>query len=319
MCYRILIIIFLSSNCLYAQFAPHADSLGSTAVYIDDKSINSWIDNIKVTQGWEDIRDTNLIKVTNGKDSSALGKADNKTISLGEGGFAIITLKSPIKDDSGPEFAIFENAFDDEFLELAFVEVSENGIDYYRFPSESLTDTLTQVGGFGKINATKIHNLAGKYRVYYGTPFDLQDLSNQNINLNNINYIKLIDITGNIKNPQRDSKKRIINDPWPTPFFSCGFDLDAVALLKPTPNGIEDISFINGNIYPNPADELINFNFFNIELFRSIEIFSTSGQNVYQKNESFESVINIKHLQKGSYFVKISTEKESKVFKLIKI
>ena len=37
------------------------------------------------------------------------------------------------------DFCVFENAFNDSFLELGFVEVSSNGNDFYRFPSTSFT------------------------------------------------------------------------------------------------------------------------------------------------------------------------------------
>ena len=75
-------------------------------------------------------------------------------------------------------FCCFENSFSDDFLELAFVEVSSNGIDFYRFNSISLTQENVQIETFGLIDARQIHNLAGKYRGMFGVPFDLSELAN---------------------------------------------------------------------------------------------------------------------------------------------
>jgi len=46
--------------------------------------------------------------------------------------------------------------------------------------------------------------------------------------------VKVIDVIGTI-DPQyasRDSFGNIVNDPYPTPFGSCGFDLDAVGVIN---------------------------------------------------------------------------------------
>ena len=47
----------------------------------------------------------------------------------------------------------------------------------------------------------------------------------------------MVDVVGSI-DPMygtRDSLGNLINDPWPTPFATGGFDLDAVAVLQPAP------------------------------------------------------------------------------------
>jgi hypothetical protein len=63
------------------------------------------------------------------------------------------------------------------YLELAFVEVSSDGINYFRFPATSLTPTDNQVSNTAYMNAANINNLAGKYIGGYGTPFDLDELA----------------------------------------------------------------------------------------------------------------------------------------------
>ena len=81
------------------------------------------------------------------------------------------------------------------------MEVSSDGVNYFRFPATSYTDTTVQTGSFGSTDATKINNLAGKYRALYGTPFDLEELKNENgLDVNNITHIKIIDVVGSIQN-----------------------------------------------------------------------------------------------------------------------
>lgn len=116
---------------------------------------------------------------------------------------------------------MFENAFTDSFLELAFVEVSSDGSNFFRFTVVSLTQTEEQVGTYGSIDARNIDNLAGKYRSGYGTPFDLEDLDGvPGLDMMSIYWIKIIDVVG-ILDEQAGSKDingNLINDPWPTPF-----------------------------------------------------------------------------------------------------
>lgn len=242
--YLLLILLFVS-NVVNAQgpFPPAAGQPGSTAIYKDSSAIKGWANAIEIKRGWVNIADTSVYyngsnKATFGYPSNALGLAQESSfdvVSLGDGGIATLTFSSPIVNGDGPDFAIFENSFSDTFLELAFVEVSSDGYHFVRFPSVSLTQTTTQVGGFGTLDPTNIHNLAGKYRQGYGTPFDLQDLADSsNIDINNIRFVRVIDVVGNIDDAYctYDSQGNKINDPWPTPFNSCGFDLDAVAILN---------------------------------------------------------------------------------------
>ena len=181
------------------------------------------------------------------------------------------------------------------FLELAFVEVSSDGNNFFRFNSVSLTPTNTQVGGFGVLDTTNLHNLAGKYCAGYGTPFDLEELKDVNslLDVNSITHVRIIDVVGYVQpadfsgdgivnfidysifaaaylsepNDENwnqdcdiaqpadniidmldlawfvdewlsennyasyDSQGHQINDPWPTPFPTGGFDLDAVGVI----------------------------------------------------------------------------------------
>ena len=168
----------------------------------------------------------------------------NGIVSLGDGGQAILKFENPIINGPGWDFAVFENSFSDTFLELGFVEVSSNGNDFFRFESTSLTQDTIQIDAFGSVIPEKINNLAGKYRANYGTPFELEELSlEQGLDINNITHIKIIDVIGSI-DPNigtYDFQNNLINDPFPTPFPSSGFDLDAVGVIHEQPLEISNI------------------------------------------------------------------------------
>lgn len=231
----VIVIIAISSQHAMAQFAPAAGQPGSTALRADSSCFVNWASHCHVQRGLKQINLPDSGYASVGTAQSAIGQAStNGVVSLGDGGIATLTFNPPISDGNGFDFAIFENTFLDSFLELAFVEVSTDSQSWARFPNESLTQTKTQTASFGYTQPTKIHNLAGKYRHPYGTPFDLQDVAMMsNIQINEIRYVRIIDVVGSIDTlyAQRDSKNRIINDPWPTPFASSGFDLDAVGVI----------------------------------------------------------------------------------------
>ena len=168
--------------------------------------------------------------------NNAIGFADQNVISLGDGGVATMIFAQPITDGSGPDFAVFENSFEDYFLELAFIEVSSDGVHFVRFPATSLTSSAKQIGPFDRIpDVRKLNNLAGKYRGGFGTPLDLFELKDSaGIDIQSITHIRVIDVIGSIdpRFASYDSDGNIINDPWPTPFPTCGFDLDAIAVIN---------------------------------------------------------------------------------------
>jgi len=182
---------------------------------------------------------------TFGDESSATGPADAisgdngdpfPVVSLGDGGMATLTFANPIADIPGPDFAVFENSFNTVFLELAHVEVSSDGIHFFRFPSISLTQTATQVGGYGTLDPTNLFNLAGKARGGWGTPFDLAQLRHLDpaLDINRITHVRVIDVVGSLAAAHRtlDSLGNPINDPYPTDHEFGGFDLDAVGALS---------------------------------------------------------------------------------------
>ena len=288
---RILITILITgflSQQVIAQFAPAAGQSGSTALRADSSCFINWASHCHIQRGLKQINLPDSGYASVGTAQSAIGQAStNGVVSLGDGGIATLSFNPPITDGNGFDFAIFENTFLDTFLELAFVEVSTDSQSWARFPNECLTQTKVQTTAFGFTQPTNIHNLAGKYRHPYGTPFDLKDLAMMsNIRINEIRYVRIIDVVGSIDTlyAQRDSKNRIINDPWPTPFASSGFDLDAVGVINQAANmGNENHSHeINRPLYFNSTSNTIhvvaNANTTNHLQNNDLNIYNLAGQ-----------------------------------------
>ncbi|MEM6749046.1 MAG: dockerin type I domain-containing protein [Planctomycetota bacterium] len=158
-------------------------------------------------------------------------------VTLGDNGTITLGFDTPITNGPGFDFAVFENAFDDDFLELAFVEVSSDGQNFVRFANDSLTPDA--VGGFDPIgvDATNLDGLAGKYRQGFGTPFDLDGVDGVNplVDVAAITHVRVVDILGD--GSVADTSGDPIYDPFPT-FGSPGFDLDAVAVLHQASAGL---------------------------------------------------------------------------------
>ena len=230
-------------------------------VHRNSKAITGWATSCVVLRGYVRADDPGAGLASFGKAEDATGPADNYVVSLGDGGMAILSFSEPITNKPGPDFAVFENSFDGKYLELAFVEVSTDSIRWVRFPSVSDTQVTTQTGSFGTLDPNKINNLAGKHPVMYGTPFWLEDIADSaGIDIENINYIRVIDVVGSIDPvyASYDSRGNIINDPWPTPFPQSGFDLDAVAVIDISLVGIDDNTIDALSLFPVPADEILN-------------------------------------------------------------
>ncbi|MEY3897592.1 MAG: hypothetical protein RLZZ214_3113, partial [Verrucomicrobiota bacterium] len=213
-----------------------------------DPRFTQWATAVEILRGPTDIAYTGEDQTypTFGSETSATGPADAVSgdegdpypvVSLGDGGSATLTFASPIADIPGPDFAVFENAFNSVFLELAHVEVSSDGVNFFRFPSVSLTQTTTQVPGYGTLNGTNLSNLAGKAPGGSGTPFDLAQLRHFSpaLDIHRITHVRVIDVVGSLSPAHRslDSLGNPINDPYPTDHELGGFDLDAVGAFSP--------------------------------------------------------------------------------------
>lgn len=318
------VIIFNSlALLLSAQFHGPAGSANSIAMHTDSNAFVAWAKECKVTRGYQDISNQNLGLVNVGDSSFAIGKADAGIVSLGDGGNAIVTFSAPIINGPGYDFAVFENAFNDSFLELAFVEVSSDGVNYVRFPSVSNSPLSPQFDNNASMDATKINNLAGKYRALYGTPFDLQELSTSSqLDIDNITHIRIIDVIGNVLPPfaNNDSNNNPINDPWPTPFPQGGFDLDAIGVIHQKAVGIiewtENLQF---SIFPNPVKDKVTIQIDNSNQENYLTIKTILGHEVFkQKIESKSVVFDLSQLNSGIYFFTIQSNNSFSTKKIIK-
>lgn len=260
------ILLFISSllPCLtIGQFAPKPGHPGSTAIRYDSSVFVGWGNEAVLNRGYKQINLPNSGFAVAGQADFADGRADGETVSLGDGGSVTLRFDPPIVNGPSWDLAVFENGFtirnDSDFLELAFVEVSSDGENFYRFPALSERDTVTQLGPFGGSKAFTVHNLAGKYIGLYGVPFDLEELKNEpGLDVNRITYVRVVDVVGSLTDSlcTRDAQGRKINDPFPTLFNQGGFDLDAVGAIhnEHMPNGLQE--FLSSlKIYPNPARE----------------------------------------------------------------
>lgn len=318
--YSIVIIFLLSFKSLVPQtYAPGVGQPGTSAMHKDSSSFVNWASGCIVQPGLQDISNQALGYASVGDGSMATGKAQsNAIVSLGDGGVAICTFPRPISNGTGPDFAVFENSFDDTFLELAFVEVSSDGQHFFRFPSHSLTDTVTQTASFGSTDPTRINNLAGKYRGGYGTPFDLQEMTGiSGLDVDNVSHVRIVDVIGSLNKSYAsyDSYGRKINDPWPTAFPSGGFDLDAVGVIhENTPTGLADEGFEKISYGPNPAErgELVHVH--GVSGLEKIEIYDSMGRVIMR---CCNSSVDTRELQAGTYFMKVTTRSASFVKRIV--
>lgn len=288
-----VLLLWLLPLGVMGQFDPAGGEEGSRAVHADNSFIERWADSVIINRGFLDIEDTLLGKVDNGEAVYALGKADAQVVSLGDAGEAIIVLSKPIKKIDGYEFAVYENGFkagNGYFLELAEVAVSSDGLHWVTFAGVSNTDTLQQITNAMWLDAGKLNNLAGKHPAFWGTPFDIDELPDLKIlDKDNITHIRITDVIGSV-NPafaRRDSRNGIINDPYPTPFSSGGFDLDAVAILSP---GYTKVAGIQAGIlpFPNPvySSKTINLSF----QFNKLTFLNCQGEIIseFKNSETIE-------------------------------
>ncbi len=231
----------------------------------DDPAITHWAASVV------DFRPAPGVAASFADPASALGPANGSVASLGDlneqqisdntlPGSITLALAAPIANGPGWDLLVFENAggfFAPPFVfaELAYLEVSTNGVDFARFPSISLnvepgqgiagdTEINTTFGrAFAGINASNVSNLAGIHFSNLGTPFDLDDLTSAPpvqsgaVDLGDIRRVRLVDIPGS--GAFLDSQGRPIFDAWVTS-GSGGLDLDAVGAryAVPEPNAI---------------------------------------------------------------------------------
>lgn len=307
-----LFFLLLSSSVISAQsYAPAAGKEGSTAIARSSEDIIAWATGIKVVRGPQNITNPTGLYASSGDDTNGLrgGTSGNSVVCLGDGGTAVLTFDAPVANIEGYDFAVFENGFSDTYLELAFVEISSDGVNFFRFPCHSQTQTITPVGGFGAVDCTFINNFAGKYRTGFGTPFDISEVpDNLLLDKNNITHVKIVDAIGTIDPAYAsyDSQGNMVNEQYPTPYATGGFDLSGVAVLKvKTTLGNPNFNANAIALYPNPASGVV---FMNTNKESSLLIYDVLGQLVKTFPKSFYTNIDISDLKPGTYVFSILIE-----------
>lgn len=226
---------------------PHCDIENTTAVRAIDNEIVGWATDYlgyaPSATGSDCDRGSNLSSEFS-MPSKGLGPAGNSDgnldgftfdiVSLGRGGCITLTFDTPIADGQGWDFAVFENGFyasnpTQGFLELARVEVSSDGINFFQF--DAFTTNSFPVGGFSNVmDATDYDGFAGKFVAGYGTPFDLSTLPNDALlNKQSVTHVRLRDVIGDGTFFDDSTPAATVYDPFATA-LSAGFDLDAVAV-----------------------------------------------------------------------------------------
>ncbi|MXN92762.1 T9SS type A sorting domain-containing protein [Flavobacterium sp. Sd200] len=320
----LLTIVFIAfATTGFAQsYPPAAEQPGSTAVFKDSPQITAWATGIEVQRGLINISNPDAMAAgssyaTAGLPENAIGYANGSVVSLGDGGHAIATFLRPIVNGPGFDFAVFENG-STAFLELAFVEVSSDGVNYFRFPNHSETQNQTQLGSFATPQAQYLNNLAGKYAAQYGTPFDLSDLpDNVLLDKDNITHVKIIDVVGSIDPlyASYDSFGNAVNESFPTPFASGGFDLQAVAVINQQALGLQQFGKANVCLYPNPAKGQV---YLKTQADTDVLIYDVSGRLVLSAKGVYNGqAVDISALPSGTYKVEFSSNTGSSALSLV--
>lgn len=316
---KFLLLIFFPFVVAGQSYAPAPGQLGSTAIAMDSSAIIYWASAAIVTRGPMDLTNVGLGDASYGTELDAVGPADGPTfVSLGDGGSVTLTFPFPIMDAAGPDFAVFENGFIDHYMELAFVEVSSDGINFFRFDGVSEIPTDDQVTNFTTTNCGYVHNLAGKYRVGFGTPFDLSELTGiPLLDIFSITHVRLIDVVGSIDPLYStvDSQGNVINDPFTTPWESSGFDLDGVAVINSAEASLSSIKDFKVTIAPNPCESVLWISGIEKGTFVIIDAW---GRTVQQGDVLGETQLDVTFLSAGMYTIELRQQSHVRRERILK-
>ena len=127
---KFILLFVLIPGFLKAQsFHPAPGNPNSIAIKKDSSCFVAWASGGTVSRGFLDISDTTVQingsnKASFGNLNSALGPATGSitdVLSLGDSGIATLSFDQFIMDGPGYDFAIFENGFADNYIELGHV------------------------------------------------------------------------------------------------------------------------------------------------------------------------------------------------------
>ncbi|MDR0801256.1 T9SS type A sorting domain-containing protein [Fluviicola sp.] len=321
--FSLLLLIPAISNA--QSFHPAPGNPNSNAVKKDSSCFISWAIGGTITRGFINISDTTAEangsnRASFGNLNLALGPATGiatDVVSLGDSGVATLSFDQFIMDGPGYDFAVFENGFTDNYIELAHVEVSSDGVHFFRFPSTTEIPLDSQSGNASFSDCRMVNNLAGKYRVGYGTPFDLSELPDDtNLDKNAVKYVRIIDAIGAISGNHytTDQYGTRINDPFPTPFESGGFDLEAIGVINGT-LGLDEQPLLNVSAYPNPAKEKISIVLKGQAVLR---IYTTDGRLIKTLYHMDQTTISLLDFAPGMYNLVLSQDNKTRIVNILR-
>ena len=322
---KFILILALLPGFLHAQsFHPAPGNAGTHAIKKDSSCFVSWASGGTVTRGFLDIADTTVMingsnKASYGNLNLALGPATGNVtdiLSLGDSGVATLSFDLVIMDGPGYDFAVFENGFMDNYIEMAHVEVSSDGVHFFRFPSTTEVPLTTQASNATYTDCRMINNLAGKYRIGYGTPFDLSDLPNDpNLNKSAVTLVRIIDVIGAISgHVTTDQFGTVINDPYPTPIESGGFDLEAIGIINGT-LGLTDLDLLNVRVFPNPTSDQLQIT---LPGEANLSLYSPDGRLLLTMDHMDSSSISLNEFTPGMYNLTIIQNGKQQTLNILK-
>jgi hypothetical protein len=228
--------------------------------------------------------------------------------SLGLGGQIVVGFKdNAVYDGPGPDFTIFENAFlnpatNKIFAEPAIIEVSQDAVNYFLFPFDSLT--LKGCAGITPIYGNKDPFNPEESG---GDKFDLSD-----IGLDYIRYIRITDISEMIL----DNPSHPYYDPTIT-----GFDLDAVVGLNLRKTGTSVNTDIKSDDFSFHFDHERNAGLLKNNMGNrnnSYYIYSVDGSLVLNGSVDNEISLDLSNFADGMYLIVLRTKEKTECHEFFK-
>jgi len=140
-----------------------------------------------------------------------------------------------------------------------------------------------------------------------------------NLDVQNITHIRIIDVIGTIEEEYAsfDIEGNKVNDPYPTAFPSCGFDLDAVAVLHEvgSVNVLESVDNELIRVFPNPVKSGDNlFLYFENEQNYTAVLKDINGikRGVFQNGK-----LQLSQLARGVYFVEVKFNERQNIKRIV--
>lgn len=215
-----------------------------------DGTLIAWANTvISAVRGPQDYQQPGLGLSAYGNESDVLGSAGTP-FSLGDGGSITVGFATEIANGAGDDFVVFENGFawNGVYMELGFVEVSSNGMDFARLPAFCRQDSV--VGPWDTSAPELFYNLAGNF--VGGTGIDLQDLITAGdplvlsgtVDVDHILFVRVVDVVGDLAgNATQDYLGRAVADPYPTTGEASGMDFTGVAVINTGVVAIEETTW----------------------------------------------------------------------------